>query len=503
MSRAPLSKLLLLLTLPIFPAIANATTYYIDYASGNDANNGTSKTSPWQHVPGMNGCTGNCAAASPQAGDQIILKGGVTWPNAAFPITWKWSGANGNNIYIGVDQSWYAGSSWTRPVFDAGGTPIAGNYNQFIRAMSTSYQTWDNIEMKGLNWQKSYPYASMGCGAWNGGQGITIDHMYVHGWSHTGGVTSDNFTCFNGDTNSPFMGDSIIQNSIFDGSDSTNGGDSGYLTYSWPQVKNNVIHDCTNGALLSSSLSASEVSGNLIYNIHQDFDSTVHENAIEIISGTSATYYIHDNVIHDLYGESMFLGDFNVTVYVWNNVVYNLSNANPVHLEDRNAGWTGFFLNNTIVPRSGGQCFLQVGSSAIVTLTLANNHCITSGSLDNISSPITAIRTTNVVMTPTQAAAAGYTASGTYAYSSNSNNCGGQSNCPVAAGSSLAYLWPAGYNSNDTAYACSVISGNVVSCPKRSSLSRSTAWDAGSYVFNGTATAGQPAPPTALTATVN
>src|SRR5258708_37166387 len=73
-------------------AAAQAATYYIDYAGGSDAGSGTSKTTPWQHVPGMNGCSGNCASANPQPGDSIILKGGVTWPNAAFPIMWSWSG---------------------------------------------------------------------------------------------------------------------------------------------------------------------------------------------------------------------------------------------------------------------------------------------------------------------------------------------------------------------------------------------------------------------------
>ena len=106
---------------------ASATTYYIDYAAGSDSNSGTSTAAPWQHMSGMHGCIANCAKTTPKAGDSIILKGGVTWPNAAFPILWSWSGTSTSDIYIGVDQTWYAGSSWTRPIFDAQDQVIGGS----------------------------------------------------------------------------------------------------------------------------------------------------------------------------------------------------------------------------------------------------------------------------------------------------------------------------------------------------------------------------------------
>jgi len=82
---------------------------------GNDSNNGTSKTSPWQNAPGMQTCAKLCNSTTINPGDSIILRGGVTWPNASF----MWNlpgGATGNPVYVGVDQTWYAGSSWVRPV---------------------------------------------------------------------------------------------------------------------------------------------------------------------------------------------------------------------------------------------------------------------------------------------------------------------------------------------------------------------------------------------------
>src|ERR1700692_3531533 len=48
-----------------------ANTYYIDYSSGRYTNNGTAKTTPWQHLPGMAKCASGAACKyNPVAGDQ-------------------------------------------------------------------------------------------------------------------------------------------------------------------------------------------------------------------------------------------------------------------------------------------------------------------------------------------------------------------------------------------------------------------------------------------------
>jgi hypothetical protein len=484
----------------LFAGCASATTYYIDIA-GNDANSGTSKTTPWMHVPGMQGCTGVCASASPNAGDRFILKGGATWPNSTFPIQWSWSGTNGNNIYIGVDQTWFTGGSWTRPIFDAGGTPISGTYDMFIHALSQSNVTWDNIEMKGLNWQKTYGYASMACGVFAGGTNVLLSNWYVHGWSHTGGATTDEFDCVIGDTNAPYMSGSLIDHMVFDGFDSTNGGDSGGATYSWPQVTNSIIANCTNGILLTGH---GDVGNNLIYNINQDFDTTVHENAIES-NESDGTTYIHDNVIHNVnYGEASFLGGNSPSqiIYSWNNVYFNLDNANPIHIEDRNSSWTGYFFNNTIVPKAGLPCFLQVGSSAAATIVLENTNCISSGGLDNFTSPISATRNTNLLQTLAVVLGLGGTSTETYAYSLTSI-----AGSILSPGTNASSVWPSGFSTNDTSYACTETAGSggkVSTCPSRTVNSRTStgAWDVGAYSYSGT-TVSKPAAPTGLTAIVN
>lgn len=140
-------------------ALVRGTTYYVDFADGSDTNNGTSKATAWKYAPGMKSCSGNCLKkenARPQPGDSIILKGGVTWPNNAFP--WQWYGlANGTAakpIYIGVDKSWYSGNTWTRPVMDAGDDTLAPKYpgdpNVMFRFCDNNYVILDNFELKGM-----------------------------------------------------------------------------------------------------------------------------------------------------------------------------------------------------------------------------------------------------------------------------------------------------------------------------------------------------------------
>src|SRR5437016_3761083 len=82
--------------------LSAANTYYIDCASRNDSNNGTSQTTPWKHQPYMQGRTGTYGH---QAGDRFIFKGGVTCPAAYFTMNITSGGSSGNNDYYGVDQS--------------------------------------------------------------------------------------------------------------------------------------------------------------------------------------------------------------------------------------------------------------------------------------------------------------------------------------------------------------------------------------------------------------
>src|SRR5690348_16318965 len=69
---------LLLLTLP-----AAATVYYVDIGSGSDSNSGTSTTSPWAHLPGSVGVSGNGWTVL-KSGDVVYVKGGTVNPVSVF-----------------------------------------------------------------------------------------------------------------------------------------------------------------------------------------------------------------------------------------------------------------------------------------------------------------------------------------------------------------------------------------------------------------------------------
>src|SRR5215472_4570192 len=79
--------LLFIATLTVVPHAANATTYYVS-CSGNDANNGTSTTTPWATLTKAN-------SQAYSAGDQVQLLDGCVWVGTFQPTT---SGVSGNPI---------------------------------------------------------------------------------------------------------------------------------------------------------------------------------------------------------------------------------------------------------------------------------------------------------------------------------------------------------------------------------------------------------------------
>ncbi len=82
---------------------SSATTYYIA-ANGSDSNSGTSKTTPWAHLPGMATWSGSHV---PTAGDTFIFRGCDVWTNSNFPIQWNWSGSSSDPIIIDQDTTWF------------------------------------------------------------------------------------------------------------------------------------------------------------------------------------------------------------------------------------------------------------------------------------------------------------------------------------------------------------------------------------------------------------
>jgi hypothetical protein len=494
-----------------------ATTYYIA-ANGSDANNGASKSSPWAHLPGMATCVLNCAAYAPLAGDTLIMRGCDVWPNASFPINWAWSGESGNVITIGgEDQTWYntanCPSGWNKPIFDAGGVAIKGTYNVMLQLGGYNYITVDNIEMRGLYWNNSpSSWYLIGYITANGSDYITLNHLYIHRWTH--GTAANDLYCVAvwGDNSSPYNMHSVFENGVIQNSTADGGsGDSCYAFYLWGSVENSVMHDLVNGVVKGQGTGPLQISGNLIYNIVTTFAGSggLHCNAIET-AYFGGTAYIHDNVIHDMQcpgGESMMLGNNGETDYVWNNIIYNLgpignsAQTPSIPQESGQSGITARFWNNTIVSSDSQSCInanaygIPPGSN----ITVENTHCI-QGLSGGVVTDFTAV-SPNLVQTLAQANATGYNSSQTYAYFPTS-----VSSPTVGYGANLTSSWPSGYSTNDTSYACSqqTVNGVVQSvCPARTPSARSSAgvWDVGAYQFSSLQVQA-PQPPTNLHLTV-
>ena len=492
-----------------------ANTYYVSKSAGSDSNPAQSKSAPWAHLPGMASCTSNCGSYTPTAGDTFILMGCDVWVNGDLPVSWQWSGTSGNRITITVDKTWYntanCPSAWNRPVWDLGKT---GSQTYFFNPSSsgvTHDYTLDNIEMKGINQPNGGSNISMIGNNGGGSSNLSFTNLYIHGWNvYADGGCNVFGSDFGGTSNI------LYQYNIVDGSDRTGenpaGGtcDAFYTSYQGVKILNNVIHDVTNGILPTTGV---EIGGNLIYNILTT-NADNHCNAIETLGG-DATYYIHDNVIHNengqcAGGETMFVGaNGNETDYIWNNVIYGLTNSSgtmaPPIMGAPTTGNSDYVYNNTIVVGTGATnaClgYSGQGSGTIFTIIdFRNNHCITSGS--NAIDPTlathsaTTISSPNTLMSPSTATNQGYTASETFTYTPTSSTDG-----TVGAGTNLTSNWPSGFSTNDTPYACTYnSSAQTVNCPARTMNARSGAWDAGAYEYNTGDT--PPNPPTALTAIV-
>ena len=171
---------------------ASAATYYVDYTNGSDSNNGTSKTTAWKYAPGMYSSSGTSASTTLNAGDSVILKGCVTWPNASFPWAPNFNGSPGNPIYYGVDQTWWdatvagCSSSWNRPILNPGATSFsrAGGLERLVYIGGHSNQTFDNFEVKNVlhdDGPVNNQVSTFDFGDGSNGNNV-VQNCYIHGW---------------------------------------------------------------------------------------------------------------------------------------------------------------------------------------------------------------------------------------------------------------------------------------------------------------------------------
>ncbi len=534
---------------------SSASTHYVA-ASGSDSNDGASKSSPWSHAPGMPDCTSTCAAYKPAPGDQIIFRGGDTWhygagsPSVGGSWRWTWSGSSGNPIYIGVDQTWFSGGSFARPVL-SGDNPISTSFPSscahdestlfFVDLSSTSYVTFDNFEFPGKCWSGQINGSSSASIAMSSASNVIVSNCYFHGWTATTSSYDNNYSILGGGgagvaDHNQFVGD------IFDGSDSSRASGPNDPNCHWGafpasdlcQSGQGIyfsaydVHNCIFRYLSNMMVTTNThtVHDNVFEYLYGTYGSGLqqHPNVLNNIANTSGqNIYFYNNIIRHTYvTEDVYLAVTN-TAYVFNNVFYdnmNVPNFGIIstgffrfnRVSNSISSTSAYIYNNTIDVNSE---FNFDGANAPLTAWngtayFENNHLIGFGTqaLTSIYTCITS-ETCSIVdnghetyQSEATANGQGYTPGNNYAPASGGATIGAGANlsssCATFSSDSALCSGTSGAVAEESGSGGKIASYPAVPVVARPS---SGAWDAGAY-FYGSASSSAPASPTALSATV-
>lgn len=371
-----------------------ATTHYIDFVGGSDANDGLSTGTAWQHHPRMtNVWAGTYVHA---AGDAFLFKGGVTWDSTCFPIQMANGGSGTNAVdYYGYTNNWYAGSKFSPPVFDMGGQllPNVGGFSIQWKFSSTSHSfvTIDGIVFTGFYWDgTSGTPIVINCST---ATNLTIANCVFTNWTHATYASGarDGFTCIYGSNAASGNQGVHVEHCTFDGG--TAGADSGMAVYIANYVENCTIRNMGNALVVYAP---GWLTNNLIENINASFDSARHPNGIETIGVTGKTSYIVNNYLNNCAAICCFVSDMrtNEVYYVMDNsFVYTtnypviLLKCNPPYLDNSNGGKL-YAARNYFQPWSGSSCFIQNanGGYTLELTDLSSNVCVqASGDVFNLS----------------------------------------------------------------------------------------------------------------------
>ena len=530
--------LALLCSLALLSSPAWATTYYVCATTGSpcnasDSNAGTSKTATWLHAPGMSTATGTAASTVLGAGDSLIFRGGDTWhfgnsgllPFAGFQTNaWSFTRSGTTTtcnlnaalgaittstcIYIGVDQTWFSGGSFARPIFNFDNTltntsPASCQFDDttlFPIAFSGNYLIVDNLEVVGVcsNATNTDAYIFNNTGSMQ-----EFKNLYVHGYMLGQTCTNSSADCdeywFVGGVNSQTVYQRYDHN-VFDNSDGTFGNSSssasfGVFNQSLLEADHNVLNQVSNGLKYRYAFL---IHDNLFQNMFESAGAiSTHGNIIEW-QGTGAAYatstYYFNNLttcpgVNSNIDESvdMYPGGASSSkqAYIFNNIsncnYFGGIGTNCYMIEgdggNGGPGHTQFFNNTTINP-----CQMR-GSRGNSTGLYQNNHFVgfaPSGSISNFSSQSTATDNGNEVW---QTAGAACGTSGTN-YAPTSGGC-----ATVGAGANLSSLC-SGMDNAIAAAACGNAYGGVTynatthTAVDNTPVTRSSTWDVGAYQFS-------------------
>lgn len=486
----------------------------------------------------MANCASACATyqtSGPQPGDQIIFKGGDTWHfgnSGATPYTggtWDWgnggwNGTSGNRIYLGVDQTWFTGGAWTRPVLTADNSTStsqtlgacsfhSGSSNVLINLGNIQYVTLDNFEMLGMCQDSvNAPFGKDIYVAEGSSQFLLIENNYFHGWTHHqfntptvcsgAGPTGNCFNLF------IFIGSGadgdVHANNVVDGSDSDPSGAGFDFTGGYDFHCNVVSHIsqfiCTDCHLLYNNLfdnwydpgdgqshgnmyesEGEHVGVNAFYNNvwqHSYTISTLYVTAGEGDGiwpepSSSSTDYIFNNLDYD---NQLGGNYFNIqnsgggNVYVFNNVLQANSSAGNTGVLDCEGGSLTHAVNNYMVTDNSTGAFYGGTCSTATNETYTNSGSTTNG--------YTSAQSPYVYFPPSGA--------GVTVGAGTNETSGYCAALVTAAGIDPTLTDAAAACPSDTRYGASYDAVNhIASCPARTVNARGTTWDIGPFQFSG------------------
>lgn len=308
-----MKKVVFVFALLFFVSVSvQAADYYIDFENGIDSNAGT-KEEPWKYVPGMVGWSGEYSI---KAGDNFVLKGGVTWvialPEGVYSCWNIFTSGNAEDGYISytVDKTWYKGSIWTRPRVRPNSPIKKEVVGKIIYAQNVSYIKINGIEFR----DTGQPGVTHGNRTINA---INIDHWDIVNCKFQ---PYDSYILVFGQG----MKDVNIKNNEF--SDAI-----GYIemSYSEPGIKNLDISYNTFGSITSMNVDGRHADGVQLHDVAN--------------TGDLINFRLHHNRFTGNWGVSQPNSSFNSCFYingknqvvsgpvlVYNNLVdINFENADP------------------------------------------------------------------------------------------------------------------------------------------------------------------------------
>ena len=457
------------------PLAGNSTCFFIA-ATGSDANNGTSESTPWLHAPGMPNCSGNCATEQKALGSEntanpgvgFVFRGGDTWhfgnssasPYVGGTYTNIWSGGSSSSnceyegnqtgcLYIGVDLTWYnssaCGSSWCRPIFN-GDNPTStslvsscaygaiGSSNiMFSFAVGQTGVYLDGIEFTGLcSHALNVGSASTDLYIYEGwppsnSSLVFKNNIYIHGWTLTAadiiaGESASAQPCYLMTGGFP----EVLMNSVIDNSDSYPGGCGDDVFPNVQHWKNNAFRY------------GSQIVANACHDIHDNIfeywqtnDGLGHGNVFECNAdgdaGPAEVFY--NNIFRHTASGFAASGEVGIwrcpdktPQYWFNNLIYDFAGGFQYATGgfcDNSGGQ--YMFNNTLVDMRN-PCY--IGGQH---LTVYNEHLIGSTPWDSGATSCNGgpSSSTNVVMSDSKATSQGYTTGA--AGLSMSNTCASES----------------------------------------------------------------------------